>query len=206
MGFEPGKSDSRLYVRRNKDGKMCFIVIYVDDMVVFCHSEQEFEEIRVKLGQHFKLYSLGDLRQFLGIHIEKVDGHYTMCQESYIEKLLGRFGHGDAKSSKVPLDPGYIKQKEETALPTNTSYRSLVGSLLYVAVNTRPDISVGTSLLCRKVSNPTDRDCTEAKRMLRYLKGTKNLRLHLGGGSEGLECFVDADWTGNESDQKSNSG
>ncbi|KXJ68033.1 hypothetical protein RP20_CCG006369 [Aedes albopictus] len=42
--------------------------------------------------------------------------------------------------------------------------------------------------------------------MLRYLKGTKNLRLHLGGGSEGLECFVDADWAGNESDRKSNSG
>lgn len=67
---------------------MCFIVIYVDDMVVFCHSEQEFEEIRAKLGQHFKLYSLGDLRQFLGIHIEKVDGHYTMCQDSYIKNRV----------------------------------------------------------------------------------------------------------------------
>lgn len=87
-GFEPGKADSCLYVQRNKDGKMCFIVIYVDDMVVFCHSEQEFEEIRAKLGQHFKLYSLGDLRQFLGIHIEKVDGHYTMCQDSYIKNRV----------------------------------------------------------------------------------------------------------------------
>ena len=91
-------------------------------------------------------------------------------------------------------------------MPTNTSYRSLVGSLLYVAVNSRPDICIGTSLLCRKVSNPTDRDWTEAKRTLKYLKGTKDLRMHLGGGDGNLECFVDADWAGNEGDRKSNSG
>ena len=73
-------------------------------------------------------------------------------------------------------------------------------------MNTRPDICISTSLLCRKVSNPTDRDWTEAKRVLRYLKGTNNLRLHLGNGQGHLECFADVDWAGNEQDRKSISG
>lgn len=205
IGFLPGSADSCLYVRE-KNGKHCFIVVYVDDMVIFCNSEEEFNEIRTLLEKHFKLSSLGDLRQFLGIRVDKVNGHYTMDQKGYIEKLVRRFGFEDAKPSKVPLDPAYVKQKEETLLPTNDSYRSLVGSLLYVAVNSRPDICVSTSLLGRKVSNPSNRDWTEAKRVLRYLKATQNLRLHLGSGTESLECFVDADWAGNEGDRKSNSG
>lgn len=205
MQFRASESDPCLYVRE-RNGKLSFILIYVDDIVVFCHSEGEFQEICGVLQKHFKLSSLGELRQFLGIHVEKIGDHYTLCQKNYIEKLVSRFGHDDAKTSKIPIDPAYVKQKEEEELPNNTSYCSLVGSLLYVAVNTRPDICVSTSLLGRKVTKPTNRDWTEAKRVLRYLKGTKDLRLHLGSGAGGLECFVDADWASVEGDRKSNSG
>lgn len=86
-------------------------------MVVFCNSEDEFNEIRTLLEKQFKLSSLGDLRHFLGIHVENINGHYTLDQRSYIEKLLTRFGFEDAKPSKVPLDPAYVKQKEEIQLP-----------------------------------------------------------------------------------------
>lgn len=96
---------------------MSFIAIYVDN---------EFSQIRTTLEWQFKLSTLGELRQFLGIHIEKVKGHYHLNQRSYIEKLLGRFGCEETKPSMIPLDPGYVKQKEETNLPTNTSYRLLV--------------------------------------------------------------------------------
>lgn len=60
-----------------------------------------------------------------------------------------------------------------------TLYRSLLEALLYVAVNAQPDItSVG--LLRRKMSSPTEADWTAAKRVVRYLKGTKNNKLHFG--------------------------
>lgn len=205
MGFHPTTSDPCLYVKE-QDGKRSFILVYVDDMVVCCHSNQEFETITKALAKQFKFSSLGDLQFFLGIRIEKQDGHYALNQAGYIDKIVERFGHEHAKPSKIPLDPAYVKQKEEEVLPTNESYRSLVGSLLYVAVNTRPDIYLSTSLLGRKVSRPTNRDWTEAKRVLRYLKTTKSLCLQLGSGTESLECFVDADWAGDEGDRKSNSG
>ncbi|XP_038116975.1 uncharacterized protein LOC119769145 [Culex quinquefasciatus] len=144
---------------------MSFIAIYVDN---------EFSQIRTTLEWQFKLSTLGELRQFLGIHIEKVKGHYHLNQRSYIEKLLGR--------------RQICRRTRRTVC------------WLYVAVNSRPDICIETSLLCRKVSNPSNRDWTEAKRTLKYLKGTKDLRLHLGNGDGLIIKFGGGVWNSHITD------
>ncbi|XP_055622701.1 uncharacterized protein LOC129766214 [Toxorhynchites rutilus septentrionalis] len=106
------------------------------------------------------------------------------------------------------MDPGYLKQREEESKPLQTveRYKSLIEALLYAAVMTRPDISIATSILGRRVTKPTESDWNEAKRILRYLNGTINYELCLGFNHRNLECFVDADWAGDTSDRKSNSG
>ncbi|KXJ79475.1 hypothetical protein RP20_CCG000827 [Aedes albopictus] len=90
-------------------------------------------------------------------------------------------------------------------MPRNDEFQSLVGALLYIAVNTRPDIAISASILGRKVSRPTEADWTEAKRTLRYLKSTATLSLRLGSSGP-LEAYVDADWAGDKADRKSNTG
>lgn len=90
-------------------------------------------------------------------------------------------------------------------MPQKGDLQSLVGALLYVAVNTRPDIAISASILGRKVSNPSQTDWTEAERTLRYLKSTADLNLELGGTGQ-LGACVDADWVGDHQDRKSNSG
>ena len=89
-------------------------------------------------------------------------------------------------------------------------YRRAIGSLLYLAINTRPDIAVGTSILSRHVENPKQSDWIEVKRIYRYLKKTKHKKLKLGAVSENqnndLTVYVDADWGGDRTDRKSNSG
>ncbi|XP_065073511.1 uncharacterized protein LOC135697667 [Ochlerotatus camptorhynchus] len=98
-------------------------------------------------------------------------------------------------SSKIPLDPGHLQQKEEyERLPNNHQYSSVVRGLLYVAVNTRPDIAVSVSILGRSVSCPLQADWTEAKRILRYLKFTNDHELVLASGGAVMEVYVDADW------------
>ena len=93
------------------------------------------------------------------------------------------------------------------SLADGQQYQSLIGALLYIAVNTRPDIAISTSILGRRVTKPTSADWNEAKRVLRYLKGTADHVLHLGGaGNLQLECFVDADWAGEVDNRKSNTG
>src|SRR6218665_3036591 len=88
---------------------------------------------------------------------------------------------------------------EENLLHSNEHYRQAVGALLYMATTTRPDIAV--AVLCRRVSKPRLCDWTAVKRVIRYLKETKNLKLRLGA-SNNLELvgYVDA---GDNSDRKS---
>ncbi|XP_065082125.1 uncharacterized protein LOC135704599 [Ochlerotatus camptorhynchus] len=87
----------------------------------------------------------------------------------------------------------------------NDEFQSLVGALLYIAVNTRPDIAISASILGRKVSRPTEADWTEAKRTLRYLQSTVDRSLRLGSSGP-LEAYVDTDWAGDKTDRKSNTG
>ena len=89
----------------------------------------------------------------------------------------------------------------------NEKYRSLIGALLYIAINTRPDVAIATSILGRKVSKPTILDWNEAKRILKYLKSTQDLKLTLSSCTFGkINCYVDADWAGEICDRKSNTG
>lgn len=85
-----------------------------------------------------------------------------------------RFGLQDAKSSKSPIDTGFVTTKDSSVpFHDTTTYRSLVRALLYVAVCARPDDALSVSILGRKVCSPTEADC----RVLRYHKCTKGARL-----------------------------
>ncbi|KAG5888084.1 hypothetical protein JTB14_024856 [Gonioctena quinquepunctata] len=104
-----------------------------------------------------------------------------------------------AKTSNIPLETGYFKIKEnETVLKNNNQYRKGIGSLLYLAVNTGPDIATRISILTRNIANPTLNDWNELKRVMRYLKTTKNMKLILGtnGVEKKIEMYADADWAG----------
>jgi len=89
-------------------------------------------------------------------------------------------------------------------------YRKAIGSLLYLATNSRPGIAIGTSILTKKVSDPEQADWTEVKRIFRYLKYTRDLKLRLGDQSDQVNRklfrYVDADWGSDVHDRKSNTG
>ncbi|KAG5882775.1 hypothetical protein JTB14_029951 [Gonioctena quinquepunctata] len=111
-----------------------------------------------------------------------------------------------AKKSNIPLETGYFKIEEnKTVLKNNNQYRKGIGSLLYLAVNTRPDIAASISILSRNIVNPTQNDWNELKWVMRYLKTTKNMKLILGtnGVEKKIEMYADADWAGEYRDRKS---
>ncbi|KAG5876782.1 hypothetical protein JTB14_006755 [Gonioctena quinquepunctata] len=114
-----------------------------------------------------------------------------------------------AKTSNIPLETGYFKIEEnETVLKNNNQYRKGIGSLLYLAVNTRPDIAASISILSRNIVNLTQNYWNELKRVMPYLKTTKNMELILGtnGVEMKIGMYADADWAGDNRDRKSTSG
>lgn len=68
------------------------------------------------------------------------NGHYEINQEQYIEIVVNGSGLEECKISEYPLDPGYYKLDCEHYLPNNDEYRKLIGMLLYISTNSRPDI------------------------------------------------------------------
>jgi hypothetical protein len=85
-------------------------------------------------------------------------------------------------------------------------YREAIGSLLYLATGTRPDLSYTVNALSRKQSDYTFEDWQKVKRVLRYLRGTMNLGLKYTGKGAGLECYADASLGTNDANGKSTSG
>ena len=105
MQFKPSKADPCLYVRM-KNGRISYILIYVDDVIIATQTEEEFNEIFGVLQENFTMTNLGDIKHFLGLEIRKEPGgRYTLCQRQYIRKLADRFNLDHAKPSKIPLDP-----------------------------------------------------------------------------------------------------
>lgn len=207
LGFEQSDSDPCLYSKRSaKD--IQFMIIYVDDILVADTSEEKIDETARGLERALELTRLGELKSYLGIRIRRdPEGIYSIDQEEYIEKIVERYGLGDAKISKIPLNTGYFKASEnKKPMVNNHFYQKLIGALLYVATHTRPDIAASVSILSQRVKQPSESDWIEAKRVVRYLKGTKNLRLRLGRNSNGLVVYADADWAEDTTDRKSLSG
>ena len=125
----------------------------------------------------------------------------SLCQSAYIDQILDRFGLTDAKTASTPLEqsidltPGSSHISNDTLTDSHSSlYREIIGSLMYLSVMTRPDITYAVSTLSRYLSKPSTTHLEAARRVIRYLKGTRDYRLVLGGPQFLLHGFTDADW------------
>jgi hypothetical protein len=134
--------------------------------------------------------------------------------------ILQRFEMSTAYGVQTPLDPnvrldgqqGGAQAGQQGGVEVDpTQYQAIVGSLMYAALGTRPDITYAVAALSRYNSRPLAVHLTAAKRVLRYLKATKAAKLwytssadyNHAGTSEELHGYTDADWAGDSADRKS---
>lgn len=207
-GFKQSDADKCLYVRRDS-GKVCYLLVHVDDMILASNNNDFLESLSAKIGEKFELKSLGNIKHYLGIDITNDEnGNFMMSQSLYIKKIIEAADLCDAKPSKYPLDQGYYKIENSKLLANNDDYRKLIGMLLYLTTHTRPDIAAAVSILSQKVSKPNQTDMNEVKRIIRYLKGTQYLKLRLSYalGEQQLHSYSDANWAEDRENRKSNSG
>ena len=128
-------------------------------------------------------------------------------QIAFIEDLLTRFNMTNCNPASTPMIANLqFEASEETVCPPDVPYQSLIGSLMYLAVNSRPDIAYATAYLSQFNTKFTTEHWQAAKRVLRYLKGTKNFSLCYEKDDRDLIGFADADWAQNKIDRKSYSG
>jgi len=131
----------------------------------------------------------------------------SLTQKGYLQKVLQRFNiEGDMKSVSTLLAP-HFKLKttmspttvEEREYMTRMLYASVVGSLMYVMVCTRPDLSQAVSMINRYMHDSRKSHWEAVKWVLRYIKGTIDIELIFEKDSTGKqECigYVDSDYAG----------
>ena len=121
--------------------------------------------------------------------------------------MVEKFNQVDAKAVLIPSVEGQaiIKMNEIDTRMKNRPYRSLVGSLLYVATGTRPDIAYAVCQLSRHLEFPHEEHWNAAIQVLRYLKTTKSKGVCYEGVSGNLQlcAYTDADWASDKCNRRS---
>jgi hypothetical protein len=100
----------------------------------------------------------------------------------------------DSKASLTPYDPSVTLRKNKKIARDQLRYSQIIGSLMYLASATRPDIYFAVSKLSRYMSNPGDNHWHALKRVLRYLKGTMSFGIHYSGHPAVLKGYSDSNW------------
>ena len=193
-------TDTSCFVKTDQQGTAAVIAVHVDDLLIAARTEELIRQTVRDLQQFFQVKELGPVQWLLGIAVQrdKEAGTTLIHQQKYINDMVERFGQRDAAALNLPYAGGDEKQPEEAVpcTPKETSlYRSIVGSLLYAAVATRPDVTETVSRLCRAMQAPTTVDMKKAVRCLRYLKGTADLGIQYTASS-GVVGYVDSNWGG----------
>jgi len=102
------------------------------------------------------------------------------------------------------------EDRGEKELEDITDYQAVMGSLMYAALTTRPDISYVVAALSHYNSRPFTSHMTAAKRVLQYLKSTADFRLHFNSNGIGIDNslvgYSDSDWANDSVDRKSQGG
>lgn len=206
IGFERTHADPCLYKLR---GTELFVCLYVDDLLMVHAPDVDPTAVLNGLKQVFQLGSVEPLEYFLGFEISPTDCGLHVGQRRYCLDMLRRFGFHNSTPVATPaavLRNG-IKLSTGELLDGNevSDYRAKVGSLLWLALGSRPDIAHAVVRLARLVKEPTVRALKACHRVFRYLRGTSDHALHYNDGSLCLEGQCDASW-GNDLDTRRSYG
>ena len=154
--------------------------LYVDDMFIMAALLDKLGAVKVFLHSNFRMKDLGEVKFLLGMEIRKQpDGDIHLVQQKYLTDVLAKFNMTDCKAVSTPLPPGSKlsqadspKTEADRQQMQDIPYRSAIGSLMYLAVCTRPDISAAISSLSRFNGDPGLLHWEGVLHVLQYLKGT----------------------------------
>jgi hypothetical protein len=138
LGFEQSEADPSLFIH---DTVIC--VTYVDDCLFYAPKLEYITEMIEKLRQaEMELNVVDDVAGFLGVKIEQTENSIVLTQVGLIERIIAAMGLESANPVKTPTTEQRLP-KDENGEPCQETYKyaSVVGMLMYLAGNTRPDIS-----------------------------------------------------------------
>lgn len=221
IGFKVSDADACVYTRTSANSnKFSAVYVHVDDMGI---TGNEISSVKQSISSRWQMEDLGTAHCIVGIQIKRLSPHtYSISQPAMINSILSRFGMLACRPARTPF-PAELKLTRASDVEgdkfrlTGLLYRRAVGSLIYIALCTRPDISYAVGVLSQHLERPSQQHWNAFIHVLRYLKGTTHLAIHYGDtttdsslqGNQSWKCpfgHVDADWAGDRDTRRSTTG
>jgi hypothetical protein len=200
IGFTQLIMDTCIYIRLTHDG-FDIIATWVDDLYILCTTDKRLLKVKSEINSEFEATDQGEPKLLLGIEIDRNYPQHSIkiTQTQYILRMLSRFNMADARPVATPLPSGiqYQPSTDDDAFEDQSLYRSAIGSLMYAAIGTRPDIAYAVNTLSQFNVKPSQAHWNAVKHVLRYLKGTADYGIlydmNSGYSSFDVSAFSDAD-------------
>jgi transposase InsO family protein len=180
------------------------IGIFVDDKLLVYDNQTVAGELMAKLTKRVTLEQVYH-QKYIGLEIDDAtQGTISITQQSHIIGLAERYGLENAAPVKSPGIPSQnIDKCEDSPEFDVTKFQELLGSLMYLAISSRPDIAFCVSNLARYNHSPRVMHFEALKRVAKYLISTAHFSLHAQGSPDDkLTATSDASW---DSDNQSRS-
>ena len=217
-GLIRSEADHSVYQSKSSSEKI-ILGVYVDDGLLCCSSKKTMERMLKEMSNNFEV-KFGDPSCFVGLELkrDRDKRRIEVCQRGYIERVLEKYNMSNCTSAVTPGDSGLKLSKlmspstpEEKEEMKKIPYRQAIGSLNFISVCTRPDISYELSRCAQFCENPGQQHWTRVKRILRYLQGTKERKLVYELSLSSTPSFQpigysDSDWAGCPDSRRSTTG
>jgi hypothetical protein len=202
LGFDCLNADACLFQRQG-----VILMLYVDDLLVIASSLNAVNEVKQALATEFSMQDLGAATYYLGIRIVRNEpqGSISLVQDAYARRILTQMGMEHCKATQTPMEHHLHQQEPEGKEAENPEqYQSMVGSLMFLMVQTRPDLAFSVGWLARYCQRPLAMHEQAVKRVLRYLQGSITRGITYTEGS--LIGYSDASFAEDPETRRSTSG
>lgn len=212
IGLKQCQADKCVY-QGKFDDELVILVLYVDDGLVLAKDRTVLEKILKQLECSFKI-CISEPDYFVGLEIksDKDSESISISVSAFIERVLNRFNLTEANGHKIPADPNTcLTNREVEPMDEIVPYREMVGSLIFAATAARPDIAYITNILSRNFNCYGKIHWNAAKRVLKYLKTTKDYGIKYTAADNPQNNLVitgysDADFAGDLEGRRSTTG
>jgi len=209
LGFERLKSEAGIFFYKKKGTNIIIGIIYVDD-VLFCGPNKAVvDAIKAQFMCKWECRDLGEPNEFLRMRITCKGCTIHLDQCTYLQKVVECCGMLNAKSASTPLPAGYYAAKNTEPVDADlcSCFQTVIGSLLYLMLGTRPNIAFAVTHLSCHAVNPSQDHLNKALYICCYLIGMSTYSLVYNGGSgAGLIACTDSDWGSDPTSHLSQTG
>ena len=162
FGFRQNEEEPCVY-KKESGSAVVFLILYVDDILLIGNDIPMLQSVKASLNNNFSMKDSGEAAYILGIKIyrDRSKRLIGLSQDTYIDKVSKRFNMEQSKKGFLPMshsmcfsDKQCPSTADERKRMSKVPYASVVGSIMYAMICTRPDVSYALSVASRYQADP----------------------------------------------------